>query len=116
MITDDGHEETPNILSTCGFYVTKNRWKCQLGTVFKNVVNLYYPDAILKHILFTRPFMWEDKLLPMKLSLKTVHFLVGIPISDTESGFLEQNGFAALEYLFISKKVNYGDFKRESLL
>jgi hypothetical protein len=52
----------PNILSTCAFYVIKNKWKTNWGNVFETLVTEYYPKSNLKHIYFTKPFIWEDKL------------------------------------------------------
>lgn len=116
MIADEKHIKVPNIISTCGFYITKNKWQCQPGTIFKNMTNVYYNDTHLKHILFVRPFMWEDKLGPMKLSQKTVNFLVGIPISEKEAIFSEKNGYQVLLDLFIKMNIDYENFERVSAI
>jgi hypothetical protein len=38
----------------------------------------------MQHIMFVEPFLWADKLVPLKLESKTVHWLLAIPISESE--------------------------------
>ena len=113
----ESFEKVPNILSTCAFYIIKDKWECQPGTVFKRMVEMYYPDQVLKHILFVPPFLWEDKLGPIQLSDdKAVNFLLAVPISDNELAFREQHGRAALEDVFEEKQVDVFDLNRPSVL
>lgn len=106
-----------NIISTTGFYITKNGWPAQPGTIFKHIVNDYIPDTHLPHILFVTPFPWEDKLATtMHLDGKSVNFLLAMPVSEAESNFLEENGFSALEHLFEQSEVDYQDPFRPSVV
>ncbi len=52
----------PSILSTCAFFVIKDGWKCACGNTFDTLVQMYHPNKEMKHILFTEPYLWEDKL------------------------------------------------------
>lgn len=70
-------------MSTVAFYIKKNGWQAQPGTVFKRMLEYRYQDTSCKHILFVEPFLWEEKLGVMTLAKKKVHFLMAVPITDT---------------------------------
>jgi hypothetical protein len=55
-------DKIPNILSSCAFYLIKNKWTCQPNDIWKSMVEMYYTSSDMNHILFTPPFLWEDKL------------------------------------------------------
>lgn len=105
-------DQLPNVLSTAAFYITKDKWKCQHGSVFMRMLEMYYPDLKMKHLMFTAPYLWEDKLKPLALESKTVHWLLGIPISDKELEYSKSNGSAALENVFEKNKVDIFDIDR----
>ncbi len=112
----DSFDRVPNIISTSGFFLSKNKWKCQPGTVFKSVVEMYYQESEMKHILFTTPFLWMDKLQPLTLESKTVHWLLGIPISNSELNYKIENGYLGLEELFEKNEIDIFDLYRESVV
>lgn len=116
MAGNNSGSKWANILSSAGFFVTKNKWTCQPGSVFKNVIDLYHENTHLKHLLFVEPLMWQEKLEQMKLATKKVYFLLLIPISDTECKYREKHGFEALEKLFMEKEINITDLHRPSIL
>lgn len=110
-------EKAPNILSTCGFYMINDRRECQPGSVYKRMVETYYPGSDMKHIMFTRPFLWEDKLEPLQVGDKNVSFLLCIPVSDAELEYRNDNGVNALEsLLFGQKNIDIFDLDRKSVL
>ncbi|SMO77403.1 Suppressor of fused protein (SUFU) [Chryseobacterium rhizoplanae] len=102
-----------NILSTSGFYITNNGWECQPGSVFMRIVEMYLETSEMKHIMFISPFLW-DKLQPLKLETKTVHWLLCIPISDEELKYKMENGTSALENIFQEKDIDIFDINRKS--
>ncbi|WP_103867569.1 suppressor of fused domain protein [Aquimarina sp. I32.4] len=106
----------PNILSTCGFYVSKNRWTVQPNTVFKNMIKMYYPSMETKHLMFTSPFLWEDKLTSLELKNKTVNWLLAIPITDKEFSYKEENGATALFDLFEEHDIDIFNINRISVV
>lgn len=108
-------EKTPNILATASFYITKNNWTCQPGTVYKSIIQDYY-NTELKHILFTSPFLWEDKLSNLSFDNKEIHPLLLIPISDKELEYKLSNGYSALERLFEENEIDIFDLDRKSIL
>lgn len=113
---DKKYTEAPNILSTCGFYITKDEWECRPGTVFKQMVEMYYPDKQMKHIYFTSPFLWQDKLKPLELETKKVVWLLAVPISDNELNYKMEKGDQALEELFEENEIDVFDLDRESVI
>lgn len=46
----------------------------------------------MKHLYFTAPYLWEDKLEDFRVDDKVVNFLLAIPISDHELEFKNKNG------------------------
>ena len=109
-------DKVPNILSTCGFFIMKNRWTSQPGSIFKDIVQTYYADVDMKHIMFTSPFFWQDKLQPLELESKVVNWLLAVPISDKELLFKNENGVAALEALFDKKETDVFNLNRKSVV
>jgi hypothetical protein len=129
--TNDGYENIPvelfmachkefdkatNILATTGFYITKDKYECRPGAVFMHMVDMYYTNTAMKHIYFTTPFLWEDKLEQLELDSKEVSFLLLIPISDTELEYKQQNGDDALETLFEDNEIDIYDLNRKSVV
>ncbi|MDR6489240.1 hypothetical protein J2799_003779 [Chryseobacterium vietnamense] len=106
----------PNILSTAGFYIANNGWECQPGSVFMRIVEMYFETSEMKHIMFISPFLWNDKLKPLKLETKTVHWLLCIPISDEELEYKMENGTSALEDIFQEKDIDIFDINRKSAI
>jgi hypothetical protein len=109
------HDKMPNILSTCAFYILKDKWNCQPGTGFMNIVDFYYKKEI-RHIMFVPPFFWENKLEPLKLESKTVNWLFCAPISETELQYKVKNGFEELENLFEKNGVDIFNLDRKSII
>ena len=52
----------------------------------------------------------------MIMESKNVHFLLAIPVSDTEANFLMQNGYSALEKLFLNSNADIHDINRSSVV
>ncbi|KPH14074.1 suppressor of fused domain protein [Chryseobacterium sp. ERMR1:04] len=105
-----------NILSTSGFYIINKGWECQPGSVFMRIVEMYCETSEMKHIMFVSPFLWEDKLEPLQLEKKTVHWLLCIPISDKELEYKMENGASALEDMFQEKDIDIFDINRKSAI
>ena len=104
-----------NILSTCGFYITKNKRECKPGAVYEKIIEMYYPNLEMKHIFFVEPFLWENKIKTLNLETKDVTWLLCIPISDAELNYKIENGSDFLEELFEEHQINIFDLNRKSL-
>lgn len=110
------YDKIGNILATTSFYISKNKWTCQPGTIFKHIVSDYYASP-MKHILFIRPFLWEEKLSNLKFGEKKIHCLLCIPISDEELQFKEENGLNSLEkILFEENNIDIFNIERKSVV
>ncbi len=108
-------EFSPNILSTCAFNIINTNLSISHGEIFKGVINVYYPDSEMEHVLFTSPFLWE-KLKSVDFPDKKVTWLLAVPISTKEFLFAEKEGTEALEDLFEKKNINIFDVRRNSIL
>lgn len=104
------------ILSTSAFYITNEGWECQPGSVFMRLTEMYFETSEMKHIMFISPFLWKDKLQPLKLDRKTVHWLLCIPISDKELEYKMENGTSSLEDIFQKKDIDIFDINRKSVI
>lgn len=108
-------EEISNILSSIAFFILKDKWKSYEGFVFETLVEMYYPNIEMKHIYFTSPFLWEDKLEGFSINGININFLLAIPISDNELEYLTKYGKDALEDLFEKKNIDIFDINRKSV-
>jgi hypothetical protein len=57
----------------------------------------------------------NDDLTTLELEGKTVAWLLGVPISDGERSFAEENGGDALEALFEEHQIDIFDLTRPSV-
>lgn len=113
--SESGLEKFPNILSTCAFNIINTKLTIFYGEIFKDIINMYYPDSDMEHVLFTSPFLLWD-LQSMDFQAKKVAWLLAVPISEKEFQFAEQEGTEALEDLFERKDTDIFDIRRKSLL
>jgi len=107
--------EFANIISTCAFNIIKDNYPCWPGAVHPYVVKEYYNDIDMEHIFFTIPFEWDD-LQSFTIYDKVITWLMAIPISDNEYEYLLENGYDALNALFVKESIQYFDIHRKSLL
>ena len=85
------------------------------GEIFLNVVNEYYPESDMKHILLSTPFLWDD-LHTLDFPEKKIAWLLAIPISEKEFLFAKENDVNKLETIFENKKIDIFDIERQSVL
>jgi hypothetical protein len=105
----------PNILASCAFNIINTKFKCYPGAIFENVIELYISDNSMKHILFTTPFLWDDRLKTIQLPDKKVAWLLAIPISEEEFKYAKEKGTEALEELFEENQIDVFNIKRKSV-
>ncbi|WNF22685.1 suppressor of fused domain protein [Mesobacillus jeotgali] len=105
-----------NVLATCAFNIINTKFECSLGSIFKDVINMYLPDSPMSHILFVSPFLWGEKLKTLDFKSKKVGWLMAVPISEAEKSYADEQGFEALEDLFEQAQINVFDLERESIL
>lgn len=110
------YEHFPNILAACAFHVINSKVSISPGIIFEGIVESYYPDIEVKHILFMPPFLWEDSLSTLDLDDKQIAWLLAVPISENENLFAKNNGAEALENLFEQEQIDIFDLERKSIL
>lgn len=107
-----GASEFPNLLATAAFFVMKQHWLCGPGVVFPGILNYYALSRDLEHILWVEPFPWEQLGAVTLPDRSKVHWLLAIPIAESERQFLLAEGYYALEALFSSRDLPYFDLGR----
>ena len=106
----------PNILATCSFNIINSSFKCEPGSIYLNVVEMYVESPV-KHILFLAPSIWDKKFETLYFQpQKIVAWLQIVPISDKELDYSKANGTEALENLFAREQMDIFDLSRKSVL
>ena len=105
-----------NLLATAAFQVSKEGWLAAPGVVFPNLFREYGLSDTLEHILWVEPFPWESLGSVEASHELTVHWLLGIPLADTEREYLEQEGYFGLESLFEQHDLAYYDLHRATVV
>jgi hypothetical protein len=104
-------DRVANVLSTIAFYLPKDGWRARPGVVFESMVEMYFPETKLPHVMFTAPFQW-DHMTKVSLSEKVVYPLIAIPVSEGESRFAASNDGHDLEKLWEERSVDVLDWDR----
>jgi hypothetical protein len=108
--------EFPNMIASAAFNVIKDGWLAAPGVVFPSLVRRYGLSATLEHVLWVEPFPW-DQLGSVELGgALSAHWLLGIPISESERQFLLDRGFDVFEALFEDRRVEYFDLSRKPVV
>ncbi|MBF0788313.1 MULTISPECIES: suppressor of fused domain protein [unclassified Streptococcus] len=102
-----------NVLATCSFNIISGEYTCSPGTVFPNIIERYFENCNMKHIMFVPPFLWniEDLIFDDR----TVTWLMAVPISDKELDYLRNNGSDKLEQLFEIQQIDFYDLNRPDI-
>jgi len=111
-VADSGVEQFSNALSTAAFFVIKDRWLAAPGVVFPGILNAYSLGTRMEHVLWYPPYPWEPLgSLSVNADL-TVHWLLAVPIHESERQYLMEHGYFELENLFERKQVEYWNLRR----
>lgn len=109
-------EYFPNVLSTCAFNIINSGYSCAPGTIFRGVINMYYKNSEMEHVMFAPPFLWDESLKRIDFPNKLVVWLLAVPISEKEYLFAKENGTDQLESLFEDEQIDIFDIERGSVL
>lgn len=99
-------------LSSCALNVAKSGYQVTPGVVHPNVLNLYEPGIVLKHLLLVPPFVWERQPPSRYLAEMTITWLMAIPIADSEIEYARLHGTDRLEELFVEHQIDVFDIGR----
>jgi len=119
IVAKDKNEFASKLLSSCSFFIGKDNWEARPGAVFRDVISLYNKNIEMKHIYFTEPFLWQDKLeqISSKIEEKNILFLLAVPISENELLYKNKNGDEEFEkLLFLTKNIDLFDLNRKSVV
>lgn len=115
---DSSLEYFPNIIADCAFNIIRGEYSMEPGAVYPNIIENYYPEATVKHVFFTEPFLWNFKSLDFKEMYVT--WLQAIPITEEEFKIIKkygsEQGKIELENLFERHQIDIYDFMRKSVI
>jgi antitoxin YqcF len=114
-IAEQSVEQFPNVLATAAFYVIKDRWHVAKGIVFDGLLNQYKVSKTMQHLMWVEPLEWEQ-LASVDVGALTIHWMLGIPISESERQYLLTNGYWKLEALFVDREVDFWDLNRRPVV
>ena len=104
------------ILADIGFNVVEEKWVAAHHTVFPNVVEPYFPDSEMKHVLLVSPFLWDEDFGDYSFADQRVVWLLAVPISENEYRYALSVGADCLEDMFAQKQINLFNIYRDSVL
>lgn len=84
MAAQTHFEKAGNILATAAFHVINSGWSCNRFALYPDVVDMYYSESPMKHLLFVDPFMWNGAFPDFQIGSFPVRWLLAIPISESE--------------------------------
>jgi len=103
-------------VATSAFFVMKDGWLAAPGVVFPNALSEYYPQTTVPHLMWVEPFDFDGLSTVAVPGLETdLHVLQGVPLSEAECEFLQDNGFDALEQRLSQSEVPHFDLFRKSV-
>ncbi len=106
----------PNILMTCSSCIKNSNYKCYPGAIFLDVIEPFYPNTDMKHILFTNLLPYMNELKALHLEDKIVSWLLAVPISEKEYLYSLDYGVEKLETLLEKKQVDIANLDRKSII
>lgn len=77
---------------------------------------MYHPNKEMKHVLFTEPYLWEDKLRGFTAGGEAVRFVLAVPIAQNELEYKAKFGLDALETLLEERETDIFDLGRKSVV
>jgi antitoxin YqcF len=115
-IVDSPAEAMGNVLGTAAFNVMKDAWLAAPGVVFPDLLSEYDLSEELRNVVWMPPTPW-DSLHSVELGEGiTAHWLLAIPISESEREFLHREGYDAFDSLLAERDIEYWNLSREPLV
>lgn len=106
----------PDALATAAFYVMKDRWLVAPGVVFPGILLDYDLGTTMEHVMWAPPFPWPS-LNAVQLSPGLdAHWLLAIPIYESERRFLMDRGYFEFEDLLEAHDTQYFDPGRAAVV
>lgn len=116
-VAPSSENEYPNLLATAAFQVQKEGWLAAPGVVFPGLVRDFYGlSESMEHLLWVEPFAWEELGAVEVSSTLTVHWLLGVPISESERRLIIDEGLSVLTALLEQHDAAYYDLHRQPVV
>jgi antitoxin YqcF len=112
---DAGFPDFGNVISSCVFECLKNDRPINYGVVFYDIVKQYRLSRTMDHVTFVAPSAWEG-FTRTQLLKQELHWLMVVPISESEMAHLKTNGIDALEERLQSAQVDITDLNRPAVV
>jgi antitoxin YqcF len=107
------NSRAPNILSTCAFNIINSKMKSEPGAIYPRVIEMYYKNIDLKHILLSNPYLWNIET--QKFETKIVAWLLVVPITDGEYDIAERHSVDQLTRALEARRVDIFNLRRKSV-
>jgi len=102
-----------NVIATAAFSVIKDGWLAAPGVVFPDAVGMYFPHSTTPHVMWSEPFSYEQLSSVAISGIGEVHWLLAVPLADTEVEVLHTRGHDFLDALLGEHGVDHHDLYRD---
>lgn len=113
-VVESGVTGYPDAMSTAAFYVMKDHWLAAPGVVFEGIFLDYELGTEMEHLMWAPPFEW-DSLKSITIGELNVHWLLAIPIYESERRYLVKHGYFKFEDLLERNDIPYFDLSRPAV-
>jgi hypothetical protein len=104
------------VLGTSALNVRDDGWLAAPGVVFPGLLTQYELSSTLEHVMWMEPFAYQELSEVDLGDGVSVHWLMAMPISESERRFVVAEGYDALEQRFAEAQVEYWNLAREPLV
>lgn len=108
-------EGFPNMIASAAFEVMDGEFVYP-DRIFGGIVEGYYTDLEMKHLLFMTPFLWGKGLASFDAGGRQVAFLQAVPISNAELALARRTSVDELTDLLVARGAEPTDLNRASVV
>jgi antitoxin YqcF len=112
---DDGYDGFANMLASVAFEVLDGGFVYP-DRIIGGVVEGYYPDLEMKHLLLMSPFLWGERLRSFDAGGRQVAFLQAVPISNAELDLAMRTSVDEMTDLLMARGAEPTDLARASVV
>lgn len=99
-------------VASAAFSVIRSGWQAQPGAVFLDLTRENQPGAVIPHVLWVAPFLWPALGSVDVGSDVQAHWLLGVPLFESERQHLLKVGLDAFEREMEDADLAYFDVGR----
>lgn len=113
FVSNTVNSRAPDIISMCADIAINSNLKCMPGTIYPEIIDKYYRNTDVKHIMLHNPYLWS--LDSQIFDSKVVAWLLLVPISNKEFELSRMKGVDYLNSELEKNDVNTSDLNRKSI-